>query len=218
MKKRMLICFDLDETLIHGTKAHINAYQKAFKTFGLKKVKNKRIIQQFGIVGKALVKMLYPFLNHDKIEKIVSAHDSFLLNDTHRYVRPIPGAGRALRALKKNGYQLALVSNCSHRILFKLMKAGKIERRLFSACIGNDQVLHPKPAPDEIIKAEHLLRLKADYMVGDTIYDIMAGNRAGVKVISVLTGHQNERILRKYKPHAILKSAAYLPKFLEKDL
>jgi phosphoglycolate phosphatase-like HAD superfamily hydrolase len=55
-------------------------------------------------------------------------------------------------------------------------------------------------------------------MVGDTIYDIMAGKRAGVKVISVLTGTQSRSLLKAYKPDVILRSAADVARYLKKTI
>jgi phosphoglycolate phosphatase-like HAD superfamily hydrolase len=75
--------------------------------------------------------------------------------------------------------------------------------------------LKPKPAPDEIIKAEKLLKQKADYMVGDTVYDIIAARKAKVKSIGVTSGLQDYNKLKTENPHKILKSVKDLPKFLK---
>ena len=76
--------------------------------------------------------------------------------------------------------------------------------------------LKPKPAPDQIIKVEKKLKIKASFMVGDTIYDILAAKRAKVKAIAVTSGLQSKSTLKKAKPYAILKSIKYLPEYLKK--
>ncbi len=198
--------------------AQVKAYQMAFRKHGLQRVHDRALIEKFGIVGRVLVKHLYPFLTEREVTTIVKDHDDFLVKKTYRLVKPLPGVARALRLLKQRGYVMAVVSNSRHRTLFTLMKAGGIDRRWFAACIGNDDVLHPKPAADEIHKAEHLTHLKAQYMIGDTIYDLLAARRVGVKAIAVLTGHQKRTLLKTYSPYALLRSVAELPKFLERDM
>lgn len=212
-----LICFDLDNTLIAGNTAQVLAYQLAFRKHHLPPVPDREIVKRFGIVGRVLVKQMYPFLRERELTRVVYDHDKYVITATAQYVKSIPGVAHALKQLRKEGYVLAVVSNSRHRTLFTLMKAGGIDRKLFAVCLGNDDVLHPKPAPDEILKAEHLVRLDADYIVGDTIYDLMAARTAGVKGIGVLTGNHSRSLLRRYKPYAILKSVAELPRFLRKE-
>ena len=76
--------------------------------------------------------------------------------------------------------------------------------------------MRPKPAPDQIIKTEKKLKIKASFMIGDTIYDIIAARKAKVKAIAVTSGLQSKEKLKKEKPYAILKSIKYLPKYLKK--
>ena len=76
----------------------------------------------------------------------------------------------------------------------------------FDLIIGNDDVVKPKPWPDEIVKAGHLLRVKPEFMVGDSIYDVIAAHKAKVKAIAVLTGHYTKEELEKEKPFKIIKN------------
>src|SRR3989344_1236841 len=128
-------------------------------------------------------------------------------------IKPLFGIIPALNKLKRN-YHLAVITNCRSKEIPVLLKEAGINVKLFDILVGNDAVKHPKPAPDEIFKAEAAIHHKASYMVGDSIYDMIAGKRAGVKTIGVLTGHTSKAKLKKYKPLAILKSVAELPKFL----
>ena len=88
---------------------------------------------------------------------------------------------------------------------------------MFKILIGNDNVKHSKPYPDEILKAEKLEHHKPYFMVGDSIYDIIAGRKAKVKTIAVLTGHYSKNKLKKHHPDFILKSVNNLPSLLRKN-
>ncbi len=208
-QKKRLICFDMDNTIIDATKTHLMAYKRAFEAYGLKLNENK-IRALFGMEGHYLIKKLYPRSKKEEINKIMNEHHKIIIKKKQK---PIKGAIKALKKLKKE-YELAIVSNCRSDEIPRILRNAKINPKIFDIKIGNDNVSHPKPFPDEILKAEKLLHLKADYMVGDSIYDIIAGKRAKVKTIAVLTGNTPISILKKYKPDKILKSAADLPKFL----
>jgi len=212
-KAKKLICLDLDNTIIRSDKAHIIAYNKAFKKNGLPKVKEALLKKKFGRVGKIILKELFPALKDREINKLIKDHNYFLIKETKKYATIIPGAKAALKKLKKK-YRIALVTNCSTITLTALLKGAGIDKKIFDIIIGYDKVLHPKPCPDEIIKAEKLLHLRATYMVGDTIYDILAGKKAKVKVIAVLTGNHTKAMLKKKKPYKIIKSIKDLPKIV----
>ncbi len=47
-------------------------------------------------------------------------------------------------------------------------------------------------------------------MIGDTIYDIIAGKKAKVKTIAVLTGNHSRKKLQKVNPNLIINGVANL--------
>lgn len=216
-QRKHLICFDLDNTLIHGNRAHLEAYKYAFAKNKLSSSSERDILKHFGLVSHMIIKKLYPSLTPKQLRRVNRDHEDALLTRTYALVKPIRGARECLKELKKEGYRLALVTNCNKRVLKKIMKSSGMNNTLFNAVVSYNKPLHPKPAPDEIFKAERLLNMQADYMVGDTIYDIIAAHRAGVKAIAVCTGTESRAQLQKKKPCAILRSVADLPRFLREE-
>lgn len=211
-----LICFDLDETLISSDSVHITAFNKAFKKNRLRTFSYKIIESE--LIGKTsdmILKDLYPGLPKELSKKILKDRTDIVIKETYKYARQIKGSFEVLKNLKKN-YTIGLLSNCQHKEINALLKGAKIDKSLFDIIIGKDDVKKSKPSPDEIFKAEHLLHKKARYMVGDSIYDIMAGKKARVRTIAVLTGNDKIKNLRKEKPYKILKSIKELPKILKK--
>lgn len=209
-----MICFDLDGTLIEATKAHWLAYKKALIKNGIKDIDEKKIVSLFGVVSKVFLKKVYPHMDDKMISKISLDHDKILWSDTKRYLKLLKGVKVALKKLSKN-HKLAIASNCRKKTIINSLKAVGIDRKLFSAIVGNDEVKRPKPQPDEILRAEYLVKLNADYMVGDTVYDIIAGKRAKAKTVAVLSGNHSRAKLKKYKPTLIIKSVADLPKYIK---
>ena len=148
------------------------------------------------------------------IKKVMKDHDNLVVKETKKYAKPFFGVKRILQKIRKN-YKLALVSNCKHKEMLAILKAVKIDKKLFSVIIGNDEVKHGKPYPDEILKAEKLTHLNAEYIVGDSIYDIIAGKKSKTKIIAVTTGNHSKKELKKYKPDYIISSLRKLPEVLK---
>lgn len=162
-------------------------------------------MQHFGEGSKKIVQHLFPQADDAFVEQIIKDHDQFVRTKTKKDIRLIPGAKEVLKELHKQEY-LALISNCNHQMILTLLDAAKIPVKWFSLIVGQDQVRHPKPAPDELLKTEHLLRRKVDYFIGDSIYDVRAGRRAGVKVIAIPSGVHKKQELQQEKPFRICKT------------
>ena len=212
--KKGLICFDLDNTLIHSNKAHIVAYKKALKKVGYSFITNQQLLSKFGLSSKVYLKELIPKITPKEIEEIQVLQLKYLEQTSKKYATRIRGVIGALRKIKKH-YNVALVTTCSEEHIQLLMKSTQLDPKFFDTIVGNNHILKPKPAPDEIIKAEKLLKQKADYMVGDTVYDIIAARKAKEKSIGVTSGLQDYNKLKTENPHKILKSVKDLPKFLK---
>ncbi|MFH1065230.1 MAG: HAD family hydrolase [Nanoarchaeota archaeon] len=212
----VLLCFDMDNTLLKSNKVHIEAFNRAFVKFGLKKVKAEKLVEHFGKVGILVAMSVYPFLQEKEALRILHEHNRLVVAKTAKYAKQIKGADKALKKLKKDGFKLALLTNCSHTEIKSLLKHAHIDAKSFSLFVGSDDVNHGKPWPDEILKAKSSLHAHTVYMVGDSIYDVMTGKKAKVKTIAVLTGDFSRRQLLKQKPDYILKSVADVPELIEK--
>lgn len=213
MKK--LICFDLDNTLVYSDKAHILAYNEALAELGFKKKPKNFLKKLFGMPHSQIVKIVLPNADKKISSAFLNEHDKILVNETAKLIKIIPRAKKTLIKLKKD-YDLALLSNCNHKNILSILKSVNLNRNLFKILIGNDDVRYSKPKPDEILKAEKLEHHKPEFMIGDSIYDIIAGRKAKVKTIAVLTGNYPRTRLKKYNPNYILNSVNDLPGLLKK--
>jgi len=215
-----LLCLDMDNTLVYSEEANVKGYNDALKKVLNIIQKPSLIIKLMGRPHEEIVKMLIKKANKtatkEQIKEIMYLHDKFIINKYYKLTKAIPGIKKTLKELKKK-YNIAAISNASYKNVIANLKGAKIPKNLFKAIVGYDQVKHSKPAPDLILKVDKILKTKASYMIGDSIYDIKAAKRAKVKAIAVLTGHYSKTSLKKEKPLIILKSVNKLPKFLEKE-
>jgi len=202
----------MDNTLIHSDRAHAEAYNRSLIKIGYERIPLKLIAALFGRPKREVCAILSGSKNEKKIQEILKWHDHYLYK-TAKYTRKIRGVISTIRRLKKR-YNIVILSNCSHAHIELLLKSAKIKKEYFNLIIGYDDVKHSKPWPDEIIMAEKLMHHKAEYIIGDSIYDIRAGKKAHIKTIGVLTGNFNRKALRKEKPTMILKSIRNIERYL----
>lgn len=138
--------------------------------------------------------------------------------DRPEKLRLIPGAAEAIRLINLSGMKAVVVTNQSGvaRGLFDEVLVGEVHARLRELLRMEGGTLdgiyfcphHPtegrgqyllscdcrKPAPGLLLKAAAELNLDpaSSYMVGDTINDIEAGERAGARGVLVRTGYGAE--------------------------
>lgn len=197
----MIICFDLDGTLINTQKWIMPSLKLAFNLNGLK-VTKKDMIDNWGSSVPRMIKRVYPRLKEESIKKISSDYLRIRLKKINQ-VKPFKDTIFTLKYLKKKGFKLVLVSNNSKKDIMALLKQTKIDKSYFSVIIGEDQVKRPKPFPDELFAVEKKLSKKIACFIGDTFQDMKAARSANVISILVKTGPKSSS-LTKVKPDFIV--------------
>ncbi len=108
---------------------------------------------------------------------------------------------------------MAIVSSRHHMSLDPLMTSlGVADYIPLCHAYGEDENLHPKPAPDLALKALSALGIKADQtlVVGDTVYDLLMGKAAGCHTCGVTYGNQSRQQLLTAQPTHLIDRFADL--------
>jgi phosphoglycolate phosphatase len=128
-------------------------------------------------------------------------HPSVMLTLTHF----LPGAAALLPALHAAGKKIGLCSNKPRLFSQRLLQHLEVAA-YFDVVLGPEDVAHPKPAPDMLLRALERLNLPAAQVlyVGDMVVDIQTARAAGVDVWSVATGSEDRRALEDAKPDRLL--------------
>ncbi|MEV5582718.1 HAD-IA family hydrolase [Streptomyces parvus] len=124
----------------------------------------------------------------------------------HR-VRMFDGVPELLGALHQKGLRFAVATGKSGpRARSLLDTLGVLP--LFDHVIGSDEVAHPKPAPDIVLRALELLKVDAAdaVMVGDAVSDLASARAAGVRALAALWGESDPAPLLDAAPDAALKN------------
>jgi len=122
--------------------------------------------------------------------------------------RLLPGVESMLRKLKAAGLKVGIVTRNCDRAVRRIVP--HIEA-LCDIFLSRDSVKRVKPDPYHL--AAILDRLG---MVGDHPMDILAGKRAGMRTVGVLTGRTTEGELAEMGADYVLKSASQLTKLVER--
>ncbi len=132
-------------------------------------------------------------------------------------VNATPGVEGAFDALRSAGVRVVLTTGFDTVITAHILNClGWIDR--IDSVVTGDDVAAGRPAPDMILLG--MRRMGEEdrncvAVVGDTVNDIEAGHRAGVRaVVGVLTGAHPRSRLVTAKPTMILPSAADVPGWL----
>jgi len=203
----------MDGTLFTSNEAQVAAFNKSFERNNLPTQSAHNLVKQFGRPSLEIIREFFPNIPERKIQKINKDKTNLMAKEAYKLIRTIPGTREALEELKEK-YYIAIISNASHDEITNLLKQAGLPARMFDAVACALEVQHGKPAPDEIFKVEKKLKAKAEYMVGDTIYDVRAGKAAGIKTVAVLTGVHSVDVLGEENPTLIIESVAVLPDVL----
>ena len=100
-------------------------------------------------------------------------------------IKKFPDVVNVLNDLKKDGYQLAVLTNKDSRMTRYTLELAGIDINLFSAIVTADDVKTLKPNPEGLLSILNKLNIKNEeaISVGDTEFDYYCGKNANVKTI-----------------------------------
>jgi HAD superfamily hydrolase (TIGR01509 family) len=182
--------FDLDGTLIDSVYQHVIAWHSALSRLDIDLSVwriHRRIGMSGGLFVSALVRETGVILSEADVAMLQQAHKEGYLAQVGS-VRALPGASELLAALTAHGVRWAIATS-SYRATsgHALSLLGLPED---TPMITRDLVRHAKPDPDLFLAAAALLDVEPRhaYVVGDSVWDLLAARRAGAIGIGLMSG------------------------------
>jgi HAD superfamily hydrolase (TIGR01509 family) len=182
--------FDLDGTLIDSVYQHVIAWRAALSRLDIDLSVwriHRRIGMSGGLFVSALLRETGRTLSDEDIAMLQRAHSEEYLAQADS-VRPLPGAAELLAALTERGVPWAIATSgyratASHALQMLGLAEG-------APMITRDLVRHAKPDPDLFLAAAALLRVETRHawVVGDSVWDLLAARRAGALGIGLMSG------------------------------
>lgn len=204
--------FDFDNTLANSGEASVESVQKVF-TDASKPVPTREMI--FSEMGLPIETSFPMWANLDandvQLQKMYAEFRDYYSSIEAQNTHLFPGIKEALQDLKDAGHQLYVVSSKSSTPLARNLDKLGIGQ-YFTDLIGSDLVENYKPAPEGILKLvdKYQLNKQQAVMIGDAIFDLQMGKRAGVKTAAAGWGAYDLHAIKAERSNYLLEQPAQL--------
>ena len=209
------IILDVDGTLVDTNYQHAIAWDRAFARHGAH-VELWRIHRHIGMGGDQLVAELAGDEVEENSGDDIRDAESELYGDLIGEVRVIGGAFELLDGLSEREIKVVLASSASSDEVEHYV--GMLGAEDQADWTTSSDVEQTKPQPDLVEAALEKAGTRDAIMVGDTVWDVKAANRAGIEAIGVLTGGYSEAELSEVGAIAVYESAMSLVEDLDAAL
>jgi HAD superfamily hydrolase (TIGR01509 family) len=189
--------FDLDGTLVDSVYQHVLAWREALEREGIS-LSVWRIHRRIGMSGGLLVNALLREtglpVTSEQTSRLRKGHAEAYARLVGQ-VRPLPGARELLDHLTRVGVPWAIATSGwleSARPALEMLGVGRE-----IPVVTRDQVLRAKPDPDLFLAAAARLgvAIENSAVVGDSVWDLLAAQRARALGVGLLSGGYGEEEL-----------------------
>jgi HAD superfamily hydrolase (TIGR01509 family) len=180
--------FDVDGTLVDTNHLHVTTWWEAFRQAG-HRVPMHAVHRAVGLASTDLIgHLLGEDRDTDQDTRLSAAHKA-LYGQYFDRLPALPDAGELLRRLAGEGWKVVLATSAGGAELSALRRAIDADDAIHATASADD-VAAGKPAPEPVEHALKLAGVPAEraVFVGDTVWDMRAGSRAGVRCVGVLCG------------------------------
>ncbi len=197
------VLFDLDGTLIDTRDLILKSFAHTFEQVLQKSIPEDELLLHF---GRPLVYTMQTY-GPDRTTELLQTYREFNHSHHDELTKEFPMVRATLAELKQRGYRLGIVTSKIRRVAVMGLKLFDLDGLMEILVFEEDTEKH-KPEPEPVLKALELARVEPTeaLYVGDSPYDILCGQRAGVKTAAALwTSYAHEKLL-KLKPDYALES------------
>ena len=204
--------FDLDGTLIDSVYQHVIAWREALSRLDIDLSVwriHRRIGMSGGLFVSALVRETGVTLSEADIAMLQKAHAEEYLARADS-VRALPGAADLLAALTRSGVRWAIATSGRRATASHALQLLGLPDD--APMITRDMVKHAKPDPDLFLAAAALLGVEPRHawVVGDSVWDMLAARRAGALGIGVMSGGYGREELERAGAYRVYADPAEL--------
>ena len=179
--------FDLDGTLIDSVELILRSYRHTLQAHRGMVPPDEMWLRGLGTPIRVQLRQWSE--DPVEIEAMAATYSAYNSQYHDTLVRPYDGIVSAVGRLRQAGKRLALVTSKVRNGAKRGLQAAGLDA-LFELIVGADDVRHPKPHAEPVLKALEQLGTTPDsaVFIGDSRHDIECGRAAGVKTAAALWG------------------------------
>ncbi|MCK0116780.1 HAD family hydrolase [Isoptericola sp. S6320L] len=185
------VLLDVDGTLVDSNYLQVDAWLRSFRDVGID-VDAWRIHRALGMAGSQLIPRVATLsgveLRPGAADEVDEAHSRHEAASAHR-MRVFDGARKLVHEISARGARPVLATSASPDQLERLRDLLDVEDALYAVTSSQD-VEASKPEPELVqvaLRAAGVAPTEAVFL-GDSVWDVMAAQRAGVPCLGVLSG------------------------------
>ena len=211
------LLFDLDGTLVDSVYQHVIAWQEALSECGIA-LSVWRIHRRIGMSGglflDALQRETGISLDDPTLARLARLHAEGYLRRADGVV-PLPGARELIATLHERGVPFAIATSGARRTAMTAISLLGIPDGV--PIVTRDLVERAKPDPHLFLAAAQLLGIEPRhcFVVGDSIWDLLAAQRAGALGVGLLSGGYGREELQAAGAYRVYNDPADLLSRLE---
>ena len=185
------VLLDVDGTLVDSNYLQVDAWLRSFADVGIE-VDAWRIHRTLGMAGSRLIPRVASLsgveLSSALADEVDEAHARHEAASAHR-MRVFDGARELVREIAERGARPVLATSASPDQLERLRELLDVEDALYAVTSAQD-VEASKPEPELVQVALDAAGVEPSQAVflGDSVWDAVAAERAGVPCVGVLSG------------------------------
>jgi HAD superfamily hydrolase (TIGR01549 family) len=214
---RPAFLFDLDGTLVDSVYQHVLAWREVLEQVGIN-LSVWRIHRRIGMSGGLFVNALLR-----ETDRPVTAEEIARLRELHvksylsriSQIRPLPGARELLARFAQQGVRWAIATSGNGRTAQPMVDMLDVPKG--TIVITRDDVERAKPDPDLFLAAAERLGvpIEESMVVGDSVWDLLAAQRARALGIGVLSGGYGREELELAGAYRVYEDPADLLRHLD---
>lgn len=196
-KVQKAVIFDLDGTLIDSASDICLFVNKALVHFGYAEVSKTDVIKFIGNGARNLIiKCIGKPETDERIDEVLAYYNHIYATSVSQLTLPFDGIIELLKALKEQGFKLAILSNKPHRNTTDLYNQFFSEFK-FDAVVGQSDGVKCKPDKTATLYLLKEMGVKPEnaYFIGDGETDVQTSINAGTNGIAVLWGYRDKNLL-----------------------
>jgi HAD superfamily hydrolase (TIGR01509 family) len=215
--RQAALVFDLDGTLVDSVYQHVLAWHHALLESGIE-LSIWRIHRRIGMSGGLFTRALLRETGRDLDDAVLQelqARHAAAYRQLAGDVRPLPGTMELLAHLTEIGCPWAIATSGRMETAGPVLERLRVPRHI--PIVTRDLVRHAKPDPDLFLAAIEKLALPAAdaYVVGDSVWDMLAARRAGMLGVGLLSGGYGTDELERAGAYRVYDDPAMMMRHLD---